>query len=125
MGEYREVHVLILSWEDDDLGVIKQILQLAIVFTLEYELEVDKFMIPSNNPEFVVMEQLKQFVDKYSQPGNLLIVYYGGHGGVKTDETRATGYELDSHAVSVRIPYFELNRLANELEPVDRIAPGA
>jgi hypothetical protein len=82
---YREVHVLLLSWKGDDLNAKTEIGALKEVFLMDYQFSVEQFSIPLNNPEFAVENRLNLFVNSYCRPGSLLIVYYGGHGGIDRD----------------------------------------
>ena len=77
---YSAVYVLLLSWEDDDLGVISEIKDLAFTFENAYGFQVERYLIPSEEPDDAFDERLKTFVRSYQSPRSLLIVYYGGHG---------------------------------------------
>lgn len=77
---YSAVYVLLLSWEDDDLGVISEIKDLAFTFENAYGFQVEEYLIPSKEPDDAFDEKLKNFVRRYESPRSLLIVYYGGHG---------------------------------------------
>ena len=46
-SRYKEAHVLLLSWEDDDLGVIDEVTELQDVFQhmYRYETEVGGFVV--------------------------------------------------------------------------------
>ena len=77
---YSAVYVLLLSWEHDDLGVIREIDDLTVTFEKAYGFQVKKYLIPSEEPDDAFEEILKTFVRNYQNPRSLLIVYYGGHG---------------------------------------------
>ena len=78
---YKEVHVLLLSWEDDDLGVVDEVVELEDVFRKAYGCQtVRRWEIPSLKPYSKLEDQLYRFRKKYSSSDNLLIVYYAGHG---------------------------------------------
>ena len=79
---YAAVYVLLLSWENDDLGVCTEIDQLAAVFGQAYDFWVERSLIPDKEPDGALEETLKSFVKKYESPRSLLIVYYGGHGAL-------------------------------------------
>jgi hypothetical protein len=76
---YSRVIVLLLSWEDDDLGVYTEINQLENVFANMYHFDVEKFEIPSLEPVMRVNECITGLI-KRGGKDTLLIVYYGGHG---------------------------------------------
>lgn len=79
---YAAVYVLLLSWKHDDLGVDIEIDKLAVVFGEAYGFQVERFLIPNEEPDEALAESLKGFVRRYQNPRSLLIVYYGGHGGL-------------------------------------------
>ena len=78
---YQEVHVLLLSWEDDDLGVVDEVVELEDVFRKDYGCQtVERWEIPSLKPYSNLEDKLYLFKKNYSSSDNLLIVYYAGHG---------------------------------------------
>ncbi|KAL9107905.1 MAG: hypothetical protein Q9227_007227 [Pyrenula ochraceoflavens] len=83
---YSKGVVLLLQWEDDDLGVGKQLSQLKDVFENAYRFETESFLIPSQRPDAKLSQRVYDFRDKHcphdqapDTPRPLLIVYYGGH----------------------------------------------
>jgi hypothetical protein len=52
---------------------------------LDYGFETEKWLIPSADPLFSLMKKAMEMVENYGNSGNLLIVYYGGHGFVNID----------------------------------------
>jgi len=86
---YAQVHALLLHWDNDDLGVYTEVNQLKDAL-LGYGFNsdggrpysVDCFKIPTKE-SFISLDQLlSEFLDDHSDPNHLLIIYYGGHGGV-------------------------------------------
>ena len=77
-SRYRKVHVLLLSWEDDNLGVFSEVLELKEVFRDVYHYEVEQWFIPSEQSFKALRQQITRFLDKFEDKDNLLIVYYGG-----------------------------------------------
>jgi hypothetical protein len=70
-----------LHWQEDDLGVAFKLHTLSAVLKDTYSLSsVDTHLIPSKNPYSSVERAIDNFKRSYSDPGNLLIVYYTGHG---------------------------------------------
>jgi hypothetical protein len=88
-SRYKEVHALLLSWEDDNLGVIKEVLDLEKVFVEIYNYHVEEWKIPRNRAHNSLAARLSKFLENYdseeSGQQTLLIVYYGGHGGMNDD----------------------------------------
>jgi hypothetical protein len=75
---YTKVKVLLLNWEDDDLGVDSELKNLGAVFERAFRFETESWGIPSLGSE----EALTNHVFKFrscAAPDQLLIVYYGGH----------------------------------------------
>lgn len=77
---YLAVNVLLLSWEDDDLGVETEIVRLAEVLQTLYRYSVEAWKIPSMKSHNQLGDRLRDFTKKYEKEDSLLIVYYGGHG---------------------------------------------
>ena len=49
LSRYKEVHVLLLSWECDNLGVAAEVLELQDVFRQIYHYEVEEWKIPNDH----------------------------------------------------------------------------
>jgi hypothetical protein len=78
---YREIHALLLQWQDDDLGVDCVITDLRQVFTVQFGFEsACSFRIPSHRPFEALEQRLQDFKQQHSSEKNLLVVYYAGHG---------------------------------------------
>lgn len=77
-SRYKEVHVLLLSWEDDNLGVDREIKRLGYVFKNLYRFDVEEFKIPKTTPGKATTSQVSTFLEKDAYD-NMLIVYYAGH----------------------------------------------
>jgi hypothetical protein len=76
-----QVHVLLLFWKDDDLGVVLEIKRLRHVFRDMYNFQVQEYQIPSSKPDRALKPRLSEFLNHQDVDGkdNLLILYYGGH----------------------------------------------
>ena len=85
-NHYTAVHVLLLRWADDDLGVQSEISALYSVFETQFHFDVEEWQIPSLNPTRALQEKLYGFQYAHQSETELLIVYYGGHG--KSDSRR-------------------------------------
>lgn len=70
--------MILMSWEDDTLGVEREIKRLSQVFSNIYRFEVNEFKIPRKLPGLATTSQLTSFLLKAGQDC-LLIVYYAGH----------------------------------------------
>jgi hypothetical protein len=77
-NRYEEAHVLMLSWEGDNLGVEQEIRRLKHVFSVLYRFDVQEFQIPSKTPGKATTSRISDFLENDS-PSSLLIVYYAGH----------------------------------------------
>jgi hypothetical protein len=77
---YAAVYVLLVSWEDDDLGVVTEVEKLAEIFSSDYGFEVTVSKISSDKPDDTFHQDLDAFIRTYESPTTLLIIYYGGHG---------------------------------------------
>ena len=80
LPRYHEVHVLLLSWEDDSLGVAKEISELDDVLRQAYNYRTEQWRIPGERSHNALATRLTAFLGDYETKDNLLIVYYGGHG---------------------------------------------
>jgi hypothetical protein len=75
---YENVHVLLLSWEDDNLGVELEIKRLGHVFSNLYRFNVQEFKIPRKTPGKATISCVSHFLETDAHD-SLLIVYYAGH----------------------------------------------
>ena len=84
------MHVLLLRWVDDDLGVVKEIKDLHHVFTEIYHYDVQLYEIPNAKPDKTLKRRLYDFLQQEEDSMNtmLFIVYYGEHArkGLQTNE---------------------------------------
>ena len=85
MPRYKEVHVLLLSWEGDNLGVIEEVIELEGLFRNTYHFETEGWRIPSKRSHNSLAAKILGFLDDYESKDNLLVVYYGGHGEMNDD----------------------------------------
>lgn len=80
---YAAVHVLTLSWEDDDLGVITELLELQKVFETLFLFRTQVWKIPSDDSHILLNLRVIQFLQAFGSQENLVVIYYGGHGKMK------------------------------------------
>src|SRR4051812_10660201 len=77
-SRYTEVHVLLLSWEADNMGVSSELESLRRIFSDFYYFETQTYRIPSEKPGQKTQARIMRFLE-YDGPSSLLIVYYAGH----------------------------------------------
>ena len=82
---YKNVHVLLLSWEPefDDLKVKDEVAALGAVFRDYYQYQVQSSPIirrTSKKAQTQVNKIVASWVDENDAPNTLLIVYFAGHG---------------------------------------------
>jgi len=78
-GRYADVRVLLLQWENDDLGVSAELKELEDMFRCLYRYNTERWSIPAQKPDRSLKKKITEFIDEYEGPDTLLIVYYGGH----------------------------------------------
>lgn len=80
ISKYDSVHVLLLYWDADDLGVKTEVENLeALLSGNQFNFKTKTWKIPSESPREKLAERLMTF-QEYKDIGDLLIVYYAGHG---------------------------------------------
>ena len=83
---YNTVHVLLVSWEEDDLKVIDEVEELEKVFDRTYGFCTERYQIPSDNSQLQATRRWIDFLDHAKSKKDLLIIYYAGHGGEERGE---------------------------------------
>jgi len=81
-AQYREIHALLISWENDDLGVEDELHALERVLSNKYFATTRVISIPHEESNLFLERGIHEFKLYYSAPDILLIVYYAGHGAV-------------------------------------------
>ncbi|KAI4259984.1 MAG: hypothetical protein L6R42_004264 [Xanthoria sp. 1 TBL-2021] len=84
-SRYCDVHVLLLSWEDDDLRVASEINDLDDLFRDIYRYSTNQWRIPSTKSHNALARRIIRSLDEAEASDKLLIVYYGGHGFMNED----------------------------------------
>src|SRR3954469_16291299 len=77
---YAAINVLLLSWEDDDIGVADEISALGDMFRHDFNYAVWPYKIPSQDAEISLNFTIARFVSSFGREDSLIVVYYGGHG---------------------------------------------
>ena len=89
LSKYHRVQVLLVQWEDEDLGVDEEVGKLEAVFSCGlpkgYNFHTQRYSIPNDDPEDSLTRCLLDF-RKGATDEDLLIVYYAGHAGGNAQE---------------------------------------
>jgi hypothetical protein len=82
-SRYKQVDVLLLSWEDEDpeLPIALEKRELFDTFAKIYGFYVEEWLIPAESSHNRLQVKILQFLWN-SDPNHLKIVYYAGHGKV-------------------------------------------
>ncbi|KAH8884958.1 hypothetical protein GQ53DRAFT_879199 [Thozetella sp. PMI_491] len=78
-SRYKDVRVLLLHWDEDDLGVKEEVRDLEATFRELYHYHTESWQIRSEKPDRELKKKILQFVEEYESEDTLLIVYYAGH----------------------------------------------
>ncbi|KAH8661280.1 hypothetical protein BGZ61DRAFT_149318 [Ilyonectria robusta] len=99
-SRYKEVQVLLIRWEEDELEVEWEMEELRKVFRDMYGFSTEQFLIPTQNSHRKLNHKALSFVEEHEKEDMLLLVYYAGHGVInkarqstwscKPDRTYAT-----------------------------------
>ena len=73
-----------IYWKDGEDEFYDQLKKLGKEFESAYGYKVEEWALGSANPYKDMTERLLKFLD-YENEGTLLILYYGGHGGITKD----------------------------------------
>ena len=79
-SRYQRVRVLLLRWEEDEMGVQYELDDLAKTFRELYGFEIETWLIPAAESHLSLMGKAFTTVQECGKAGNLLIIYYAGHG---------------------------------------------
>lgn len=82
---YAAVHVLLLSWENDDLGVHTELSELQSVLQTYYSFNTQEWRIQSIRSHNSLGLRIMEFLEQFESEDNLLVIYYGGHGYMNDD----------------------------------------
>jgi hypothetical protein len=79
---YEAVNVLLIVWGDDDMGCNVEIEELGRLLNGVFGYAVWPYRIPSLDSQRALGVCVAGFVESFGGDDNLIIVYYGGHGGL-------------------------------------------
>ena len=89
LSKYHDVRVLLVQWEDEDLGVDGEVEKLEAVFSSNYpkgyNFYTQRYSIPNDDPEDQLAFRLMDF-RRGATSNDLLILYYAGHAGGSAQE---------------------------------------
>jgi len=80
---YKEVKVLLVRWEEDDLDVDWELQDLSKVLGA-YGFDTETWLIPTDSAQFKMMQKASDFIRAFGGENTLFIVYYGGHAYVNS-----------------------------------------
>ena len=80
--------MLLLRWEDDDLGVETELNDLHHVFTDLFHYGVVTYEIPSDKPDKALKRRVFDFLE-HDGLETLLLLYYAGHARTSTQINEA------------------------------------
>lgn len=82
---YASVNVLLLYWIESDLKRDGELDQLQQMFGHVFNYSVHRFPIPSERPQARLNSYIARFLEAHAEKDDLVILYYGGHGGPTRD----------------------------------------
>ena len=89
VSKYHHVRVLLVQWEDENLGVDEEVRNLEAIFSSNYpkgyNFHTQRYSIPNDAPEDQLTLRLLDF-RKGATDKDLLILYYAGHAGGSAQE---------------------------------------
>jgi len=78
-SRYETVNVCLIRWEDDELGVQRELSTLNNVLQ-DYGFRTNVFLIPGLNSHWDLMRKTLDFIQACDNDQNLFVLYYAGHG---------------------------------------------
>ncbi|CAI6338130.1 unnamed protein product [Periconia digitata] len=85
---YHDVVVLLLRWQDDDLGTETEVNDLESVLRDLYHYRTERYLIPSSDSATQLEYRLNDFRKAHDRDSSLLLLYYGGHGSLDFNKQR-------------------------------------
>ncbi|KAL9092581.1 MAG: hypothetical protein Q9165_004385 [Trypethelium subeluteriae] len=97
---YTFVTVLILYWKDTDLKLWDELKELEDLFRNTFNYNVERYEIPSQRSQDQLEHIIDLFLIRYGTPDNLVIIYYGGHGGPTKNGSTECEWAAFNHELS-------------------------
>ena len=79
---YKGVHALLLHWQDGGENMYEELKRLRDVLGDTYYYDVKEWQIPCEDSHCKLSTYMTEWRGLYGTKGNLLIVYYAGHGAM-------------------------------------------
>lgn len=92
--EYSSVHVLFLSWKENDINPVEEIDGLRKLFETDLGYTTSEYKIPIDHSQRagLNLELSELIVHHCNRSDNLVIVYYAGHCDADEGEARWCAY---------------------------------
>ncbi|KAF8853387.1 hypothetical protein BDZ45DRAFT_694290 [Acephala macrosclerotiorum] len=114
-GRYGKAHVLLLSWEDDNLGVYQEMHRLEYVFSNLYRFDVQSFKIPCKTAGKATTSRILSFLEE-DGPETLFVVYYAGHARLSPRSSEPPIWSATDKLDSPTLPSGGIQQLFEEAE---------
>ncbi|PVH75191.1 hypothetical protein DL98DRAFT_602178 [Cadophora sp. DSE1049] len=110
---YKEVRVLLMRWEEDNLGVEEELLRLKTVFSRLYRYDVECFEIPSQSPARVTVSKVASLIAECGVD-SLIVIYYGGHAALSQQRNCPAVWAATDRPESVKFSSFGVQQVLEE-----------
>ncbi|KAL7958637.1 putative subtilisin [Trichoderma compactum] len=85
MRRYNDIQALLICWKDANKTFSNQRSKLKTVLNENYNFRTSSIDIPQTDPNQFLRDEICSFLRTHDKSSNLLIVYYGGHGGIDAE----------------------------------------
>ncbi|KUJ17234.1 uncharacterized protein LY89DRAFT_685147 [Mollisia scopiformis] len=114
-SRYGKAHVLLLSWEDDNLGVNREMHRLEYVFSNLYRFDVQCFKIPRKTAGKATTSRILSFLEN-DGPETLFILHYAGHARLSHRSSEPPIWSATDTSNSPTLPSGGVQQLFEEAE---------
>ncbi|CZR67057.1 uncharacterized protein PAC_16956 [Phialocephala subalpina] len=114
-SRYDKAHVLLLSWDDDNLGVYQEMHRLEYVFSSLYRFNVQRFKIPRKTAGKATTARILSFLEE-DGPETLFVVYYAGHARLSHRSSEPPIWSATDKPDSPTLPSGGVQQLFEEAE---------
>ncbi|MCJ1249478.1 hypothetical protein MMC30_006702 [Trapelia coarctata] len=110
---YARVGAQFITWKDDDMRLKGyEVDRLQEILGKKFNYETHEYQIPALKSETGLLAAVSNFIDEYNSPDNLMIIYYGGHGYMETDNFKlAAKLENDGYGDPNAFFHYTFNSL--------------